>query len=72
MQTPLVRRLGLLTLTAGLIVACSQGSKGSGGNDPSSQPQPVVVPAELDGYVQKLVERCETIQDDTSSEATLR
>jgi hypothetical protein len=74
MKTSLSARL--LTLTASLcaVVACSRGDNGSGGGDPAppSTGGDIVIPAELDGVVQKLAERCESITDDSSTEETLR
>ncbi|HVH42618.1 MAG TPA: hypothetical protein VM925_09745 [Labilithrix sp.] len=79
MHRSLFRRIGFLTLTTGFLgaLACSRSSSSNGGdagtNVTPSTDGGVTVPAELDGFVQKLVERCQTLTaDDPSTEATLR
>ncbi len=74
MQSAILRRLGFLTSTTALCVtfACSRDPSGTG----SPPPVPiadggVAAPPELDDYVQKLAERCETITEDATTEATL-
>ena len=70
-------RLGPFILAAGVsaVLACSRdASSGHASNAPPPVPIPdggVAAPPELDGYVQKLVERCESITDDTTTEASL-
>ncbi len=76
MQRSLLRRLGFLAVSGALCaaLACSRDSN-SGGSSLPPVPIPdggVASPPELDGYVEKLVERCESITDDTTTEATLR
>lgn len=69
------RPLGLALLTAGLCaaLACSRDSSSSEATPAVPIPNGgVATPPELDAYVQKLVERCEAVTDDSTSEATLR
>lgn len=77
MERSFFARLGFLALTGGLcaVIACSRDSNNTGNGSPPPVPIPdggVAAPPELDDYVQKLVERCESITDDTTTEATLR
>ena len=75
MKGSLTGRLGLLALAAGLlaVIACERDSNGGSSHDspPITTDGGVEAPPELDGYVQELVSRCESITDDETSEASI-